>query len=202
MCESSVFMAEGEEENLLMEDVSWLEPEDGRIVLRDIMGRERTVEGRLHYADFVQHHIVLRPAGTEQGTEKMIHEAVGMHGHLGPYLVYGLRMGRLAGRRLGFEGHFDLTVTAFTGRRTPVSCMLDGLQMSTGATLGKGNIEVREVKEGRPSAVFNSRGESLEIRLTRRAVELTEGMAGDEAAAEKGREVADMAEEELFEVVA
>lgn len=61
MCESSVFVVRDEEEELLMEDVAWIEVQNGTILLKDIMGRTEEVKGRIAYADLVQHHIVLEP---------------------------------------------------------------------------------------------------------------------------------------------
>ncbi len=45
---------------------------------------------------------------------------------------------------LGSEGFFDIRVEA-TGpiAKPPERCLVDGLQFATGATMGKGNIEVR-----------------------------------------------------------
>lgn len=65
------------------------------------------------------------------------------HGHLGPWLVVGLLVGRDAIQRLGTPGQWMIDVTCWMPRdkqRTPFSCMLDGLQVSSGATLGKQNI--------------------------------------------------------------
>jgi len=62
MCESNVYVVEDGEETLLMEDVGWLETDGRSIVLKDILGRQKTLLGRLLYADFVQHRIVLEPA--------------------------------------------------------------------------------------------------------------------------------------------
>jgi predicted RNA-binding protein len=44
--------------------VGWLEVEGASIVLKDILGREKKLDGRLLYADFVQHRIVIEPADT------------------------------------------------------------------------------------------------------------------------------------------
>ncbi len=63
MCESNVYLAEGEAETLLMEDVGWLEVDGATIVLKDILGRQKRLDGRLLYADFVQHRIVIEPSG-------------------------------------------------------------------------------------------------------------------------------------------
>ncbi len=66
MCESNVYIAEAGGETLLMEDVGWLEMNGSTIMLKDILGREKTLEGRLLYIDFVQHHIVIEPTGGGQ----------------------------------------------------------------------------------------------------------------------------------------
>ena len=66
MCESNVYLsAEGEVELLVMEEVGWMESDGRRIVLRDLAGAEKVIEGRLKYADLVQHRIVLEPAGAK-----------------------------------------------------------------------------------------------------------------------------------------
>lgn len=64
MCESNVYIAEAGEEALLMEDVGWLQVQGDTIVLKDILGREKKLDGRLLYADFVQHRIVIEPSGS------------------------------------------------------------------------------------------------------------------------------------------
>lgn len=68
-------------------------------------------------------------------------EAVQFHGHLGPWAAAGLRMGMAARQAAGAQGYFDLEVEARGPLdRPPCSCLLDGLQVSTGATLGKRNL--------------------------------------------------------------
>ena len=66
---------------------------------------------------------------------------VQLHGHLGPWVVLGFRMGAAGRQALGAEGYFDLEVVA-TGPfdRPPAACFLDGVQIATGATWGKRNI--------------------------------------------------------------
>lgn len=130
--------------------------------------------------------------------EDLISRAVEFHGHLGPFLVLGLRMGLMARRMLGFAGHFDVKVNAFTGTRTPVSCIVDGLQVSTGATLGKGNIHISPPGAGLPRATFEAGGKTVEIALTPRALELTKDLEGREATAAAAQKVLDVTEDELF----
>lgn len=67
-------------------------------------------------------------------------EAVRFHGHLGPYLVLGLLAGETALKKLKLKKYFDLKVNVWGAGKKPKSCLVDGLQLSTGATYGKGNI--------------------------------------------------------------
>lgn len=68
-------------------------------------------------------------------------EAIRFHGHLGPYLVLGLLAGDSALTKLRCKGHFGLEVKVYGASKKPKSCLVDGLQLSTGATYGKGNIK-------------------------------------------------------------
>lgn len=81
------------------------------------------------------------------------------HGHLGPYVVIGYRMGKLARER--FEG--KMTAVVFTGKHPPMSCLIDGVQMTTGCTLGKNNIHVRDGHL--PVVHFIDSTRTLEVRL-------------------------------------
>ncbi len=65
--------------------------------------------------------------------------AARFHGHLGPWLVLGLRAGGRCRRLLGTDP-FRLRATVHAPRRTPYTCLIDGIQFSSGCTLGKGNI--------------------------------------------------------------
>jgi len=67
-------------------------------------------------------------------------DGVNFHGHLGPYLVLGILAGELALKELGCKKHFGLEVKVWGATQRPKSCIIDGLQLSTGATFGKGNI--------------------------------------------------------------
>ena len=84
------------------------------------------------------------------------------HSHLGPYLVVGLKMGQAIISRLGQEP-FSITITAFTGTKPPLSCVVDGLQLATPCTVGNGGIVIREGEQVRVKAVQGDR--ELEISL-------------------------------------
>jgi formylmethanofuran dehydrogenase subunit E len=74
----------------------------------------------------------------------MVECGIRLHGHSGPYLNLGIKMGLLALEILGVKGYFDLSAEVELEYRTPMSCLIDGLQVSTGCTLGKGNITVKD----------------------------------------------------------
>jgi formylmethanofuran dehydrogenase subunit E len=67
-------------------------------------------------------------------------EAIKFHGHLGPYLVLGILAGEEAIKKLKAKKYFGLEVKVWGANKKPKSCLIDGLQLSTGATYGKGNI--------------------------------------------------------------
>ena len=67
------------------------------------------------------------------------------HGHLGPYAVLGYRMGLIA--RSTFPERIYAIV--HSGTKRPLSCLADGVQMSSCCTLGKSNITVMEDGEAR-----------------------------------------------------
>lgn len=85
------------------------------------------------------------------------------HGHLGPYAVLGYKMGKIACKKLGPDP-FEKTVTVSTGTTPPISCIIDGIQLGSGCTLGKGNISVKY--ENMPKAEFsNKNGKKITITL-------------------------------------
>lgn len=133
---------------------------------------------------------VIDPAAVQ--LEELVERGTELHGHLGPFLVCGLRMGLLALRELGSTGHFDLQATVETGTTPPVSCLIDGIQVATGCTLGKGNIAV--VNQGQARATFTRDEHKLSVELRPEVVELIK--EGDVEAL--ARQVMKMEDEDLF----
>ena len=73
-----------------------------------------------------------------------IADAVDFHGHLGPFLVIGVRMGIVGMRELGLKSNNDgkLQVTAHLKHLVPISCTLDGLQITTRCTMGNQKLKI------------------------------------------------------------
>lgn len=61
------------------------------------------------------------------------------HGHQCPFMPLGYRMARLAMEKLGVEREKDHGFFVFPelGEGHPQTCLMDGLQVATGATYGK-----------------------------------------------------------------
>ncbi|HDL84891.1 MAG TPA: formylmethanofuran dehydrogenase, partial [Candidatus Acetothermia bacterium] len=81
--------------------------------------------------------------------DEMIERGVHLHGHLGPFLVAGIRMGRLALDLLNSPGYFGIHAVSETGDETPLSCLTDGVQIGSGCSIGKGNLRVTDAKRPR-----------------------------------------------------
>jgi pyrimidine-specific ribonucleoside hydrolase len=86
-----------------------------------------------------------------------------LHRHLGMYSLVGVKMG-IRAREVLRASLDDLRVESHAGRQPPVSCLTDGLQVATGASLGRGAIDVVG-DDQEPEAVFVSGGARLRLSL-------------------------------------
>lgn len=87
-----------------------------------------------------------------------------IHGHLGIYSTIGVKMGLRAMELLEEEGYREEpAIVSYAGSIPPISCMNDGLQVSTGSTLGHGLISIAEVGEGIPAALFTCADDTRRI---------------------------------------
>src|SRR6266566_7366956 len=83
------------------------------------------------------------------------------HGHLGVYVTLGLRMGAIGKRRFGhYKG---LRAVVESQPEPPMRCVLDGVQFSSGCTMGKGNIALESGPE--PEVAFEKEGRRLQVGL-------------------------------------
>lgn len=95
------------------------------------------------------------------------------HGHLGVFSIVGAKMG-IKARELFGVGTDKLEVITNAGTRPPYSCLNDGIQVSTGATLGMGTIHLARKGKVRPSAVFTYENRSVRITLKQEYLEQVE----------------------------
>jgi inosine-uridine nucleoside N-ribohydrolase/formylmethanofuran dehydrogenase subunit E len=86
------------------------------------------------------------------------------HGHLGVFSIVGAKMG-ISAREYFDIGSDLLEVKTYAGTKPPFSCMNDGLQVSTGATLGQGTIHLINDSVTKPQAIFKYENQSIMITL-------------------------------------
>ena len=126
------------------------------------------------------------------------------HGHVGPWNVLGWRIAQAALRELKSEwGRHDLEIICSVPPQTPFTCLVDGLSVGSGNTLGRLDLRLAEVMDYRQSFVAirrkDGQGEILEFRpaaaylksITNQPVEALERLA---------RECSETREEKLFTV--
>jgi pyrimidine-specific ribonucleoside hydrolase len=92
-----------------------------------------------------------------------------MHRHLGIYSLIGAKMG-IRARELLEASLDELRVESRAGLEPPLSCLTDGLQVATGATLGRGTITLAS-QDTSPAAVFEKNGRVLELSLDQSVAE-------------------------------
>ena len=105
--------------------------------------------------------IIARYGEEEWNTVVLVHE---LHRHLGTFSILGAKMGLRARDLLGASLD-DLSVESHTGLTPPMSCFNDGLQVSTGASLGRGTIRVTNVATPVPEAIFIFGKKRLRLRV-------------------------------------
>ena len=74
----------------------------------------------------------------------ILRKAEEFHGHLGPFLVLGVRMGLVGVRELGAKENAEkLRVTVMSKYSVPFSCVIDGIQVATKCTIGNKKLMVK-----------------------------------------------------------
>lgn len=86
-------------------------------------------------------------------TRALVKKAEEFHGHLGPFLAIGIRIGQIGLRKLDLIEHANsLRILLRVLPKVPYSCVIDGIQISTGCTLGNQRLCVENA--GRIEAKF------------------------------------------------
>jgi len=132
-----------------------------------------------------------------------IAEATRFHGHLGPFLVIGVRIGIIGMRELGLRSNSDrkLRVAAHLKYSVPISCVLDGLQVTTGCTIG--NQKLKLIDSPDIEAKFTLNGKELAVAVNHVAYNKLKSQLLSEKNSPKevehlARQIASMPEKDLF----
>ena len=134
--------------------------------------------------------------------DTILRKAEEFHGHLGPFLVLGVRIGLIGVRELGAkENEEKLRVTVMSKFSVPFSCVIDGVQMATKCTIGNKKLEVKN--SSGVAAKFqlpNTQCVSVAVNpaaLSKLKKDLPEYVSSEELSG-LAQLVASMPEEELF----
>ena len=121
------------------------------------------------------------------------------HGHLGPYAVIGYRMGKIATKKLG-NAPFSKKATVYTGTTPPLSCIIDGIQLSSGCTIGNGGIHVED--KNLAKAVFESKKDTtITLVLKPEIRNEIDTTVTDENITQYSEQIYDKPDTELFEIL-
>lgn len=142
----------------------------------------------------------------EERYASIFKKAADFHGHLGPFLVIGIKMGLVGLERLQRTKDEPFVVAASLPLRTPYSCVIDGLQMATKCTIGNRKLSLKD--SSRIKAEFKQRDKTQKIivALNHSILEklksqlLSQKKAPDEEVRELAWKVAAIPEEKLFVV--
>lgn len=87
-----------------------------------------------------------------------------LHRHLGIYTIIGVKMG-IRAREYFNTGVDEFHATSYAGSTPPLSCLNDGVQVSTGATPGHGLLTVRNDTVLRPAVDFKYLNRTIRLTL-------------------------------------
>ncbi|MFA5557987.1 MAG: formylmethanofuran dehydrogenase subunit E family protein [Methanofastidiosum sp.] len=119
------------------------------------------------------------------------------HGHLGPYLVLGAKIGIYAKKTLS-SSPFEISAEITMPLKPPLSCTIDGIQFTSGATTGKANLKV---SDGSPiKIVFYKGTEGIAIIPKEEVLDKIRHQVGHDDLEMLAKEIMGKGYTELFEV--
>lgn len=135
----------------------------------------------------------------------VLERAEEFHGHLGPFLVIGVRIGLVGLDEIEAAEDSSLTVAASLPLRVPFSCIIDGLQITTRCTIGNQKLSVKDSSEIRAEFKRKDDGREVVVALNQRMFEklksqLLQERLSDEEVRQLAWKVAAIPQEELLVV--
>lgn len=126
-----------------------------------------------------------------------------LHGHVGPYLVIGLKMGDSAKKALSISNteSTHLRAEVSVPLYPPFSCLLDGIQVSTTCTIGNQRLEFKNSKIVQATFMVEETGKIVKITLIKKFRETMEEKKKEDKLTEAyAWELAEMPENQLFKI--
>jgi formylmethanofuran dehydrogenase subunit E len=143
---------------------------------------------------------------TQISTKTLLRKAEGFHGHLGPFLAIGVRLGQFGLKKLNANGlERSLRVSLSILQKVPYSCIVDGVQISTGCTVGNQKLQLKNSEQIEACFEDLSSGRNVTVALSPMVYGmLKEQIVGknlpDEEIRKLARTIASMSEKDLFVV--
>ncbi len=139
---------------------------------------------------------------TEAEVDATLAKVKAVHGGGGPWAVVGYRMGQRALKELGLPPQsFALLIVHKAPMQVQYTCMADGLQAATGASVGKLNLRLEEASRPALSTIITDRKTGRRLIFTidpALAASITD-LPFEKLEAE-GRRVAALPDDKLFRV--
>ena len=132
-----------------------------------------------------------------------IDKAQKLHGHLGPFLVIGVRMGMIAKKTLNLSEKQCVLLKASIRVLffPPFSCLIDGIQASTTCTVGNQRLRMENSEQISASFAEQNVGKTVKLTLKPMVIEeLRKRLAEGTLTQEFAMELVHAPENELFEV--
>ena len=132
----------------------------------------------------------------------LIKNAAKLHGHLGPFLVIGVRMGDAAKSYLDVDDNRSRRLQAHikTPLSTPFSCVIDGIQASTTCTVGNQRLKIENsAKEITAIFTLQNANSAMKILVNAKVVDdLIKDMSKGANPEQLAIKIAHMQAEQLF----
>ena len=134
----------------------------GETVERNQVIRAMPTEPSFYFEDIAPYvKEIIQKYGMDEWTSGVLTNE--LHRHLGVYAIIGVKMG-IRAREYFNTGVDEFKVTSFAGSTPPLSCMNDGLLVSTGATPGHGLLTVINEATA-PAAEFTYMDRKIKLTL-------------------------------------
>jgi formylmethanofuran dehydrogenase subunit E len=134
----------------------------------------------------------------------LVEKAAEFHGHLGPFLVIGVRMGNMAKRILkpNIKENKKLQIAVKIPLLTPFSCILDGIQTTTQCTIGNQKLKTENSqKEITAHFELQNSSKAMKVSVNPKIIEeLTNEMSKGFSNEELALKIASMSENQLFKM--
>lgn len=137
-------------------------------------------------------------------SKEIFEKAADFHGHLGPFLVIGVRMGLVGLRNLGVSQDVrQLLIMASLPLRVPFSCIIDGLQVTTKCTVGNRRLSIKDSAKIQAEFARNDNGQKIVVALNEAVFkklkpQLLQETLSDKEVRELAWKIAAIPEDELF----